>query len=74
MLMADIVGRRVRIRTDQKRIRPDKSEVERLCCDARKLRAHTDWTPKYSLQEGIQETANWIEKNIERFKSDRYNV
>ena len=65
-----------KIVTDTLRIRPEKSEVFRLFGSNEKLKSYTDWEPKYSLEEGIEETINWFSesKNLVKYKSDQYNV
>ena len=42
--------------TDPKKIRPEKSEVRRLCCDANRFISATGWKSKYTLKEGLEET------------------
>lgn len=73
-LIADLIGTKVEIISDEQRIRPDKSEVERLFCDNRKIIANTDWKPNYTLESGLKETIEWIQNNLSYFKSDIYNV
>ncbi|HEY6915438.1 MAG TPA: NAD-dependent 4,6-dehydratase LegB [Paludibacter sp.] len=73
-LIADLIGTSVEIISDEQRIRPDKSEVERLFCDNRKITANTDWRPNYTLESGLKETIEWIKNNLSYFKSDIYNV
>jgi len=73
-LIADLIGTEVEIISDEQRIRPDKSEVERLFCDNRKIISNTSWKPVYNLKKGLQETIEWIEENQSFFKSDIYNV
>jgi len=65
-----------KIVTDTLRIRPEKSEVFRLFGSNEKLKSYTDWEPKYSLEEGLEETINWFSesKNLVKYKSDQYNV
>jgi NAD dependent epimerase/dehydratase len=65
-----------KIVTDTIRIRPEKSEVFRLFGSNEKLKSYTDWEPKYSLEEGLEETINWFSesKNLVKYKSDQYNV
>ncbi len=59
---------------DEQRIRPDKSEVNRLLGSNEKIKALTDWTPRYSFAQGISETIEWIRGNITEYKTDIYNV
>lgn len=70
----DIIGRDVKIVCDDQRIRPEKSEVNRLWADNTKIKELTDWTPKYSIDEGLEETIEWIKNNMQYFKTDIYNV
>lgn len=74
LLIADVMGKKITLTTDEDRVRPEKSEVTRLRCSNKKIKALTDWTPKYSLKEGLKETIAWVEKNMHLFKADRYNV
>ena len=73
-LIARIIGAEVRIVSDEQRIRPDKSEVERLFCNNSKILASTNWKPNYTLESGLTETVEWIKSNLAYFKSDIYNV
>jgi len=70
----DLLGRNVEIVQDEQRVRPDKSEVERLLCNADKAKALTGWEPKYTLEEGLNETIEWMENNMQYYKPDIYNV
>ncbi len=63
-----------RIICDEQRIRPDKSEVNRLLGSNEKIKALTDWTPRYSFAQGIAETIEWIRNNINDYKTDIYNI
>ncbi len=70
----DIIGKDVKIICDEDRIRPEKSEVNRLWADNTKIKELTNWTPKYSIDEGLAETINWIKENMRYYKPDIYNV
>ena len=63
-----------RIICDEKRLRPEKSEVNRLLGDNTKIKELTSWEPKYTFHEGIQETISWIRENLDRYKTDIYNM
>tara|TARA_B100001248_G_C27390738_1_gene462242 strand:+ start:364 stop:1338 length:975 start_codon:yes stop_codon:yes gene_type:complete len=58
----------------ENRIRPENSEVNRLLCDNSKIINNTEWKPKYSLNEGLALTIDWINENIEHFKTENYNT
>jgi dTDP-glucose 4,6-dehydratase len=73
-LIAKQIGTEVEIRSDEQRIRPDKSEVERLFCNNSKILANTQWKPNYTLESGLIETIEWIKNNLSYFKTNIYNV
>ena len=73
-LIVDIIGKEVEIITDEKRVRPDKSEVDRLYCDNSKIKELTSWKPQYTLEEGLKETIDWLKNNMEFYKPEIYNV
>jgi NAD dependent epimerase/dehydratase len=73
-MMIDVTGVNAKIITESQRVRPDKSEVERLFCNNKKIIEHTDWRPSYNLRSGIEETAKWLKENIDIYKPDLYNV
>lgn len=59
---------------DEQRLRPDKSEVNRLLGSNTKLKELTEWTQQYSLEEGIRETIAWMRNNKGYYKENIYNV
>ena len=65
-----------KIITDAVRLRPEKSEVFRLFGSNEKIKSHTDWSQKYTLEQGLKETIDWFSKkeNLQQYKSDIYNV
>jgi NAD dependent epimerase/dehydratase len=65
-----------KIVTDKERLRPEKSEVERLLGSNLKIRELTDWSPEVSLAQGLDITIEWFRdsENLKRYKADIYNV
>lgn len=59
---------------EQERLRPINSEVERLLGSNQKIMELTDWRPKYTFEEGIAETIQFLRNNLERYKTDIYNI
>lgn len=61
---------------DDQRLRPDKSEVNRLLGSNEKIKKLTDWSPSYTFEEGIRETIEWFRKpeNLAKYKADIYNI
>lgn len=62
--------------SDEERFRPEKSEVNRLLGDNNKLKQHTNWSPEYSIDEGLQLSINWFAKkeNLLHYKHELYNI
>ncbi len=75
-LIKDIMNSDVEFITDKQRIRPKKSEVNRLWCDNTKIKEITGFEPIYDLRSGLKETVEWFSdtKNLGKYKSDIYNV
>ena len=79
-LIAEVMGTAVEIETDEARLRPENSEVQRLWADNSKARTLFGWTPSYGgiegFRRGIEETARWygVPANLARYKTGRYNI
>ena len=79
-LVAEILEMPMEINLDQHRLRPDKSEVERLWADNRKAKALTGWQPAYAgiegLKRGLTETIEWfkVKENLKRYKIGNYTI
>ncbi|MCL2313496.1 MAG: GDP-mannose 4,6-dehydratase [Firmicutes bacterium] len=63
-----------RILSDEQRIRPDKSEVSRLLGSNKKIKQLTAWKPCYTLEQGLRETIEFMKNNIDKYKTDIYNI
>ena len=78
--IAEVMGAEIEIVTDEQRLRPEKSEVERLFASNEKARALLGWQPKYGgldgFRRGLEETARWFGNpaNLALYKSDIYNL
>jgi dTDP-glucose 4,6-dehydratase len=59
---------------DEQRLRPEKSEVNRLLGSNAKLKELTDWRQQYTFSEGIAETIAWMRGNLGAYKTDIYNI
>ncbi len=79
-LIAEAMGAEIEIETDDMRLRPKNSEVERLWADNAKAKLLFGWEPAYGGREGFKrglaETAQWFTdpKNLAAYKADRYNI
>ena len=57
---------------EEERLRPEKSEVNRLLGDSTKMRALTGWKPEYTFEQGLAETVAWIRDNLNTYKVGQY--
>jgi NAD dependent epimerase/dehydratase len=71
-LLMEVVGRKVEIICDEARVRPEKSEVNRLIADNSLIHQLTEWRTNVSFEEGLRETARWIERNLHLFDVKTY--
>lgn len=72
----NLMGADARIVSDQERLRPEKSEVERLLGSNQKIVSATSWRPRFSLDAGLQKTIEWFSnpQNLSQYKAHIYNV
>ncbi|QWV95977.1 NAD-dependent 4,6-dehydratase LegB [Geomonas nitrogeniifigens] len=79
-MIAEVMNADVEVVTEQVRLRPDKSEVERLWAENRKAKELAGWEPQYAgrdgLRRGLAETVTWFRNpdNLRAYKSDIYNI
>ncbi len=69
-----LMNKKITIESEEKRVRPSKSEVNQLICNNNKAKELIDWQPKMSLDEGLEKTINWFKANAGEYKSDIYNI
>lgn len=79
-IIARVMNVDVEIATDAERLRPERSEVERLWADNGRAKKLLGWSPEYAardgLERGLRETADWFceKSNLARYKSERFNI
>ena len=79
-LIAEVMGAEIEVEADESRIRPEKSEVERLCADGSRAKELLDWEPKYGgiegFKKGLKITVEWFgdPENIKLYKTGIYNI
>ena len=79
-LIAETMNTEIEITSDEARVRPENSEVERLWADNTKARELFGWNPSYvgqdGFKKGLTETIDWFtqSKNLQSYKSDIYNL
>jgi dTDP-glucose 4,6-dehydratase len=65
-------GRSVEITIDPVRLRPERSEVLRLLSDNTLARQTLGWKPEVSLDEGLDQTIDWIKTNLDFYRIGKY--
>lgn len=71
-ILMEVVGREVEILCDRERIRPEKSEVNRLLADNNLIHTLTDWRSEVTFRQGLEKTVEWIKTNIQYFDVTSY--
>ena len=66
--IVQLMGASATIKSEDSRLRPEKSEVERLLGDSSLMRRLTGWEPQVSLDEGLAATIMWLRGNMDRYK------
>jgi dTDP-glucose 4,6-dehydratase len=72
--IALLMNKNIEIGEDPQRLRPAKSEVERLLSNPDKMKRLTGWEAKTSLAEGLEKTIQWLSERRDLYKSDLYNI
>lgn len=72
--LIDKINPQARIICAGDRIRPEKSEVNRLLGCNEKILRLTNWKPQYSLDEGLENTIEFLKRNLDKYKIDIYNI
>jgi NAD dependent epimerase/dehydratase len=74
LLIARLLGKQVQIITDERRRRPEKSEVDRLLADNSKAKRLLGWEPRVSLEEGLLRTIDWMREHRRRYRLDSHSI
>lgn len=74
LLVQQIIGRKLPIRIANERLRPTKSEVDRLCSNSSKAFSIIGWEPQVHLREGLSKTIDWIRTHPDGYRPDQYVV
>ena len=72
--LMEITNNKVDIEIENQRLRPEKSEVNRLIADNSRLQELVNWKPTTSFYDGLERTSQWIEKNLHHFNKDAYTI
>ena len=68
------INPKAKIICDEQRVRPEKSEVNRLLGCNEKIKRLTNWAPQYTFEEGLAETIEFLRNDLDKYKIDIYNV
>ena len=68
------INPKAKIICDEQRLRPEKSEVNRLLGSNKKILKLTNWLPQYTFEQGLAETIEFLRSNMEKYKVDLYNL
>ena len=69
-----LTGSNAKIISDETRIRPEKSEVKQLLCNYAKAKKLFGYSPKYTLEQGLMETIEFIKNNLSLYKPEEYTI
>jgi dTDP-glucose 4,6-dehydratase len=74
--IALLMGAGITVESADERKRPEKSEVERLWAENKKAFELLNWSPRYTLDQGLEETISWFREpgNLALYKADIYNI
>ncbi len=70
--IAKIVGVKLDLATEAERMRPEKSEVQRLLADNTLATQKLGWTPETGLEEGLEKTVEWFRSHLHLYRPDEY--
>lgn len=69
-----ILGKPLEIQLDPQRLRPVKSEVNRLISDNRRAKDILDWSPQVNLREGLSRTIEWVADHLDYYQTKQYHI
>jgi UDP-glucose 4-epimerase len=73
-LACRVVGVEATVKQEERRMRPDASEVLVLDSDPALARELLGWQPTVSLEEGLKRTAEWLRANLSKYRTDFFHV
>lgn len=70
----ELIGEEHPIEVEELRLRPEASEVDRLCANSDRLQQITTWKPQIQLRKGLLQTIEWIEQNLNQYAIGSYSI
>lgn len=68
------INPKAKIICEEQRLRPENSEVNRLLGSNEKIKSMTNWKPQYTFEQGLAETIAFLHDNLDKYKTDIYNL
>jgi dTDP-glucose 4,6-dehydratase len=72
--ICSIVGKEAKVIFDPARLRPPRSEVERLLADTTRMKEITGWQPSVTLEDGLRRTVDWISDHFSLYRPEVYAI
>jgi len=73
-VVGELLGKELTVELDPARVRPAKSEVERLISSPALAVELTGWAPTVTVRDGVARTIEWIERHAERYRVGEYAI
>ncbi len=73
-MIFELIGTRKTVYVEELRLRPEASEVDRLCANSDLMKQLTTWAPRVTLREGLGRTIEWIGKNLNQYSVGSYAI
>jgi dTDP-glucose 4,6-dehydratase len=73
-MIGHLIGKDLKLVPDEQRVRPQNSEVARLCADATLARDLIGWRTHVALEDGLRRTITWMQENLENYRAKEYAV
>jgi len=73
-MILKLTGSDLPVICDNERLRPENSEIDRLCADNTRAISLLDWRPDHTLEQGLTKTIDWIKENKDRYRSGTYQI
>lgn len=74
LLIGKLLGKDITIESESQRLRPKDSEVERLLAENQLAQDKLGWKPLVSLEDGLLNTIEWVQKNLDHFRPNEYVI
>lgn len=73
-MIFELIGEEHPIEVEDLRLRPTASEVDRLCANSDRLQQITTWQPQVELRDGLLQTIEWFEQNLNQYGIGSYSI